>query len=63
MIRVTSYSKREIGDTGGSQMLGCKLCNVSLGYSCSGQPSVCTASCGSSTRETNEECDDGNSLI
>lgn len=45
---------------------GCSaVCTVESGYSCSGEPSVCTPNaapsvCGNGTVEAGEECDDGN---
>ncbi len=42
---------------------GCSnVCAIEAGYSCSGQPSMCSqdAVCGNGILETGEECDDGN---
>lgn len=44
---------------------GCSnSCTIELGYSCTGQPSVCTPDpvCGNGTVESGEDCDDGNNL-
>ncbi len=44
----------EIGD-------GCSdSCNLETGFSCSGTPSLCTATCGDGTVAGTEQCDDGN---
>ncbi len=40
---------------------GCNSrCEVEPTYTCDGEPSVCTTSCGDGTFDTGEECDDGN---
>ncbi len=45
------------GDTPGD---GCDAtCQVEPGYSCSGEPSVCTPPCGNGLPDPGEECDDG----
>ncbi len=39
---------------------GCSnLCLVEVGWSCTGEPSVCTQNCGTGTLEFGETCDDG----
>lgn len=40
---------------------GCSiLCEEENGYTCVGEPSVCTSTCGDSLVASDEECDDGN---
>lgn len=40
---------------------GCSAtCQVEPGYTCVGQPSVCTIKCGDGVLAANEQCDDGN---
>lgn len=51
------------GDTDSGD--GCSnVCAVEAGYSCTGEPSVCTPDpvCGNGNVESGEDCDDGNSL-
>lgn len=40
---------------------GCDaMCGVEPGYTCTGDPSVCTLNCGNGVIDAGEECDDGN---
>ena len=40
---------------------GCSsLCVVETGFTCSGSPSSCHATCGDGTKASIEACDDGN---
>ncbi len=42
---------------------GCStLCATELGYTCTGQPSVCTSICGDGVKASGEACDDGNNV-
>jgi cysteine-rich repeat protein len=48
-------------DVGPLSGLGCSTdCTVLPGYTCSGEPSVCVATCGDGTIAGTEICDDGN---
>ena len=48
-------------DDGNSSTAGCSsACTLETGYSCSGQPSVCSPICGDTIVLTPESCDDGN---
>jgi cysteine-rich repeat protein len=50
-------------DNNTSSADGCSLdCTVELGFSCSGEPSLCTTNCGDNLVAGNEQCDDGNQL-
>lgn len=39
---------------------GCVSCQVEIGYSCSGNPSVCQKTCGNGVVDGAEQCDDSN---
>src|SRR5262249_30295002 len=42
---------------------GCSsVCKLEVGFTCTGQPSVCTAICGDGLVRGTEECDDGNTV-
>ncbi|MDP2692947.1 MAG: hypothetical protein Q8O88_04880, partial [bacterium] len=42
---------------------GCgNTCSVELGFSCVGEPSICTPLCGNGFSDAGEACDDGNSV-
>ena len=52
----------ECDDMNGTDADGCTACVVDMGYSCSGEPSVCELTCGDGDfdADAGEFCDDGN---
>ena len=49
------------GDAVGSD--GCSgLCQIEIGWVCSGEPSVCNETCGNGATDAGETCDDGNTV-
>ncbi|MGE3544126.1 MAG: DUF4215 domain-containing protein, partial [Kofleriaceae bacterium] len=50
-------------DTNTMDADGCSShCAVELGFSCEGEPSVCTSACGNNAIDPGEECDDGGTV-